>query len=115
MTLPEPAPDRLHGLDAVRAAALLLGICLHAALSFLPGLDPAAWPINDLQKSPLLGLLTFVIHVFRMSVFFLVAGLLAHLLYHRVGLRAFCRNRALRILVPLVVGWVVCYGLVAGV
>jgi glucan biosynthesis protein C len=116
LTRPEPAPaDRLHGLDAVRAAALLLGICLHATLSFLPGLDPLVWPISDTQKSAPLGLLSFVIHVFRMSVFFLVAGLLAHMLYHRIGLRAFCRNRALRILVPLAGGWVVCYLLIIGV
>ena len=28
--------ERLHGLDALRAAALLLGVVLHATLSFFP-------------------------------------------------------------------------------
>ena len=32
-----PAPERLHALDAVRGFALLLGIVLHATLSFMPG------------------------------------------------------------------------------
>ena len=30
------APERLHALDAVRGFALLLGIVLHATLSFIP-------------------------------------------------------------------------------
>ena len=29
--------ERLHGLDAVRAIALLLGIVVHASMSWLPG------------------------------------------------------------------------------
>ena len=33
----DQAPDRLHGLDAVRGYALLLGIVYHATMSFLPG------------------------------------------------------------------------------
>ncbi|HET7794540.1 MAG TPA: acyltransferase family protein [Rhizobacter sp.] len=116
MTRPEPAASqRLHGLDAVRAAALLLGICLHAALSFLPGVDPLVWPITDTQKSVPLGLLSFLIHVFRMSVFFMVAGLFAHMLYHRLGWRGFWRNRLMRIALPLAGGWVICYTLVIGI
>jgi hypothetical protein len=31
-----PAPERLHALDAVRGFALLLGIVLHATMSFVP-------------------------------------------------------------------------------
>lgn len=105
----EPAQPRLHALDAVRAAALLLGIVLHATLSFIPGLDTRLWPVSDIQKSPALAVVMFVIHIFRMSVFFLVAGLLAHMLFHRLGWAAFWRNRAKRILAPLVLGWGVCF------
>lgn len=107
--------DRLHGLDAVRAAALLLGIVLHACLSFVPGIPPELWPISDAQKSEVLSITMFVIHIFRMSVFFLIAGFLSRALLQRLGLRAFCRNRAARILAPLALGWVVCFALILGV
>jgi glucans biosynthesis protein C len=115
VTPTEPAPQRLHALDAIRAAALLLGIVLHACLSFVPGIPPELWPISDVQKSPALGITMFVIHIFRMSVFFLIAGLLSCALLHRLGLQAFCRNRAQRILAPLALGWVVCFALIMAV
>ena len=109
------APQRLHALDAIRAGALLLGIVLHACLSFVPGIPPELWPISDVQKSPALALTLFVIHIFRMSVYFLIAGLLSRALLHRLGQRAFCRNRAARILAPLVLGWALCFALILGV
>jgi len=42
-----------------------------------------------------------------MTLFFVLAGFFARLLFHRRGVRAFIRDRATRIVVPLVVGWVV--------
>jgi glucans biosynthesis protein C len=115
LTGTEPAPERLHALDAIRAAALLLGIVLHACLSFVPGIPPELWPISDVQKSPALAVTMFAIHTFRMAVFFVVAGLLSRALLQRLGIRGFCRNRAQRILVPLALGWVVCFALIIGV
>ena len=47
----------------------------------------------------------YVIHLFRMTLFFTIAGFFARLLLHRVGTRPFIRNRAMRIAVPFVVGW----------
>lgn len=107
--------ERLHALDAIRAAALLLGIFLHACLSFLPGLDSHLWPISDNQKSTALSLMVFVIHIFRMSVFFLMAGFLTRALFHRREFADFCRNRAARILAPLALGWLVCFPLIVGI
>ncbi len=114
-TTPDSEPPRLHALDAIRTAALLLGICLHACLSFIPGLSAEVWPISDVQKSTALTLAAFVIHVFRMSVFFLMAGFFARLLFCREGTRGFLRNRAARIVAPLVLGWVVCLVLIGAV
>ena len=37
---------RLHALDAVRGLALLLGVVLHTAMSYLPGFD-VMWPLAD--------------------------------------------------------------------
>lgn len=97
--------SRLHGLDAVRALALLGGIVLHACMSFLPGFREVGWPISDRSPSVTLGVLFFVLHTFRMTTFFLIAGFFGHMLFHRKGARAFVWDRLLRIGVPLVVGW----------
>ena len=109
------AGTRLHALDAIRASALLLGICLHASLSLVPTRGLAFWPVSDVQQSTALTVAGFVIHIFRMSVFFLVAGLLARALVESRGVVAFLRNRAARVLVPLVLGWVLCFALLVGV
>lgn len=105
--------NRLHALDAVRGFALLAGVVLHAAMSFLPGFAAAGWPLADASPSVTLGLTFYVIHVFRMTLFFVIAGFFGHLLYHRLGVRGFIRNRSLRIVVPLVVGWIVVFPLIA--
>ena len=44
-----PTPERLHALDAVRGFALLLGIILHATLSFIK--TPRFWIIQDIHPS----------------------------------------------------------------
>ena len=68
------APDpRRYDLDALRAAAMLLGILLHAGLSFAP-LFP--WPVQDERQSGIYGLLFAAIHGFRMPVFFVLSGFL---------------------------------------
>lgn len=105
--------NRLHALDAVRGFALLLGVVLHAAMSFLPGFGAMGWPLADISPSLPLGAAFYVIHVFRMTLFFVIAGFFGHLLYHRLGVRGFVRNRAVRIIVPLVVGWIVVFPLLA--
>jgi ABC-type multidrug transport system ATPase subunit len=45
--------------------------------------------------------------MFRMTLFFVIAGFFAHLVYHRRGARAFIKDRAKRIVVPMTVGWVI--------
>ena len=93
-------PERFHALDAARAVALLLGIALHATMSFFLGI-----PAQDSSQSTTLAVTFYVIHVFRMSLFYLIAGFFAHLVFHRRGARAFVKDRAKRILVPMTVGW----------
>lgn len=93
--------QRIHALDAVRAFALLLGIVLHATMSFFLPI-----PTRDSSQSDVLAGTFYVIHSFRMSLFFLIAGFFAHLAFHRSGARAFAKDRALRIAVPLAVGWI---------
>jgi len=103
-----PASERLHALDAVRGFALLLGIVLHATLSFVPA-PTRIWIIQDTHQSLALGLLFFVIHVFRMTTFFLMAGFFARMSFHRRGIWGFVTDRLQRIGLPLVVGWPIVF------
>ncbi len=109
-TLRHDAGDhRLHALDAVRGFALLLGVAFHAALSFMPGWPPGLWAMSDNSPSAFLSDAAFVAHVFRMTLFFFIAGYFARLLQHQRGTMGFWRNRAQRIALPLIIGWVVVY------
>jgi glucans biosynthesis protein C len=93
--------DRLHALDAVRAFALLLGIFLHGTMPFLYGIK--GWVSTD-TPSETMAAVWYVIHMFRMPVFFLLAGFFGRLLLERKGTKPFIRDRLKRIVVPLVVG-----------
>src|SRR3954451_5733383 len=103
-TAAAPASERLHALDAVRGLALLLGIVLHATLSFVSA-SPRFWIIQDTHPSAALGLLSFTIHVFRMTTFFLMAGFFARMSVHRRGSWGFVRDRLQRIGLAVVIGW----------
>lgn len=96
--------DRLHGLDALRGFALLLGIALHASMSYLPGAQHF-WIVADGERSRMLGGFFFWVHSFRMSLFFLLAGYFGRLLLERRGFGGFVRDRVRRILLPLLAFW----------
>ncbi|MEO8670228.1 MAG: acyltransferase family protein [Tahibacter sp.] len=101
---PHPLPERLHGLDALRGFALILGVALHACMSYLPDAQ-YLWIVNDGHPSLALSVLFYFIHLFRITLFFVIAGFFGRLAYHRLGLRGFARDRWRRIAVPLLVGW----------
>ena len=70
-SLDQAAPfDRRHDLDALRAVAMLLGIVLHAALSFAP----IPWTVSDSQQGEFYYVLFACIHGFRMPLFFMLSG-----------------------------------------
>jgi ABC-type multidrug transport system ATPase subunit/peptidoglycan/LPS O-acetylase OafA/YrhL len=102
MTRPADPTERLHALDAARAFALLLGIGLHATMSFFLPV-----PASDSSQSATLAVGFYVVHLFRMALFFLLAGFFARLSLQRRGTREFIKERAHRILVPMSVGWLV--------
>ncbi len=89
--------DRFHSLDAIRACALLAGILLHAIMAYMPG-----WPFSYGATSAGLGVLYFVIHIFRMALFFIIAGFFARLLHQRLGTKNFIKNRLKRIGLPFI-------------
>lgn len=95
-------PERLHGLDALRGGALLLGVVLHGAMSFIPA---PIWIVSDNHTSAWASGIFFVIHLFRMATFFLIAGLFAHMMIGRAGPWGFVKNRMVRIAAPFGVFW----------
>lgn len=94
--------ERLHGLDGLRGAALLLGVVLHGTLSFFPS---QIWIVGDAQTSVWASGLFFVIHLFRMASFFLIAGLFGHMMLKRRGTAGFIKTRLIRIAGPLAAFW----------
>jgi peptidoglycan/LPS O-acetylase OafA/YrhL len=92
---------RFHGLDACRAAAMMLGLFFHGAISFIS--MPIGWAIRDRSAHPLVDVFVWVCHTFRMPVFFLLAGFFGRLLYEKLGPGPFVRHRAKRLLVPFIV------------
>ena len=93
--------ERLHALDALRAFALFLGIYFHASLSYLPSFEE--WVVSDTSSSFLITIVSGFSHLFRMALFFFIAGYFARLVYHRKGRAYFIRDRAKRIALPLLI------------
>jgi peptidoglycan/LPS O-acetylase OafA/YrhL len=94
---------RFHGLDSCRAAAMMLGLFFHGAISFLDASPPFGWAIRDRSTSIVVDIFVFVCHTFRMPVFFLLGGFFGRLLHEKLGTAAFLRHRARRLLLPFVV------------
>lgn len=101
------SPERLHALDALRASALLLGVVLHATLSYFP--TTGVWLIADTDRSSLMSGLFFVIHAFRMPLFFLLAGFFGRMMYRRMGAGRFALSRLKRIGLPFVSLWPIMF------
>jgi glucans biosynthesis protein C len=97
-----PETERFHDLDAVRALALLLGVGLHGVMSFM---TPRFWIIGDVVQDTGANLAFYVIHMFRMTTFFVLAGFFAHRLMQKRGLGGFVGNRLKRVAAPLVIFW----------
>jgi peptidoglycan/LPS O-acetylase OafA/YrhL len=103
---------RLHALDAARGGALVLGVLFHACLPYLLG--PQLWIVRDTPNEGLT-IAFYVLHVFRMTVFFLLAGFFARMLVERRGVSGFVRNRLVRIATPLVVFWPLVFAAIVAV
>lgn len=100
------AAERFHALDALRAGALLLGVAVHASMSFWP---IQFWPIGDTHTAQSLFAFFLGSHIFRMSLFFMIAGFFAHMMLHKRGTGGFVKDRLKRIGLPLLVFWPVLF------
>lgn len=111
---PIAAHGRMHALDGLRATMMLLGLVLHTAVSYTVIDLGAAWGYKDTATTPFADLVVMFIHVFRMPVFFVLAGFFAAMLCVRRGVAGFVNNRLQRIVLPFVVAVVLLYPLVVG-
>ena len=108
---------RYHGLDALRAVAMVLGVVLHSALVYLePDIMAMVLPGTDVQPEPPMAatsILMFWIHIWRMPAFFLLAGFFSQMVLQQKGANWFLRDRSVRILGTFVV-FLFLFNLLAG-
>jgi len=80
---------------------MLLGIVLHAALPYMPSAE-GYWP-TDGSSSRLIDIIFQFIHIWRMPLFFILAGFFANLTISKKSWKYWWTNRCLRIGLPLLV------------
>ena len=102
-------PERYHGLDFVRAAMMSLGVVLHTALVYMP----EGWTYTDPNTVEWSPMIVWFIHSFRMSTFFVMAGFFGAMLHQRRGVWKFLGHRFDRIVIPLAVGAMILFPLLA--
>lgn len=88
---------------------MLLGIYLHCVVAYAP---VGGWPYKQPPLTESLVWSTSIIHVFRMPLFYAMAGFFAALLLQRYGARGTAINRFKRIVIPFVAGWIIVWPLV---
>ncbi len=81
---------------------MLLGIVLHASLSFFPSF----WMVADRRQEPAFGILFAAIHGFRMPLFFVMSGFFSAMLLQRRGRLELVKHRYRRVFLPLLLGMV---------
>jgi glucan biosynthesis protein C len=96
--------NRLHYLDNLRALAMLAGVLFHAALAYSPLVHPL-WLTADRSHSSWVDVVAWFVHLFRMPLFFAIAGFFAARLVQQRGVSGMLRNRVARVLLPLLVFW----------
>jgi glucans biosynthesis protein C len=94
---------RQLALDQLRALAMLAGVFFHAALAHSPLVQPF-FPTADASQAAWLDALLWPLHLVRMPLFFVIAGVFAAQSLARRGMAGLMAERARRLLLPLLVG-----------
>ena len=83
---------------------MLLGLVLHSALTYNVTYHGDAWSLKDPETTHIFSdSLVFLIHSFRMPIFFVVAGFFGAMLFYERQPRRMIKNRVSRIIFPFVV------------
>ncbi len=93
---------RYYAFDSLRAIMMLLGVVLHAAMTY-SSRHEIRFPLKSQETSELFYFLIYFIHTFRMPVFFLIAGFFGAFLFYTKGPEQMLKNRFRRIFLPLLV------------
>jgi len=93
--------ERLYYVDAIRTLAIGLVLLAHVAQVFNPWDE---WHITNAERSPIAGELAVVVAPWAMPIVMLLAGVSAWYSLRRRDNTTYLRERAVRLLVPLVVG-----------
>ena len=102
-----PTTQRLHYLDNLRALAMIGGVFFHAALAYSPVLHNL-WLTADSHQSAVVDIVSWFSHLFRMPVFFVIAGFFVAYLVGKRGMGGMLANRAKRILLPFIIFLPLC-------
>lgn len=100
ITRVDKSPERYHGLDLLRALAMLLGLLIHAPLLYT---DPAAAkgaglaPVAHEEVANWIFVTTAWIHQWRMPVFFILAGFFGCMVIAKRGPKAYLYDRLIRL------------------
>lgn len=115
LNIQNDAAIRYHYMDNLRALAMLAGVLFHASLAYSPMLH-YFWLTADKQSSKSIDVIAWFTHLFRMPLFFLVAGFFALFLIEKRGIKSMLGNRIKRVLVPLIIFFpLVIISIIAGI
>ena len=92
---------RYHGLDILRAVALILGLFFHASIPFAENSYPL-WIIYYENKNWVYDAIMVGTHSFRMPLFFLLAGFFSALLYRKLSGRNYLMARTKKLIFPFI-------------
>lgn len=96
--------NRIHSLDALRAIMMLLGIVFHAGISYCVYDQGRTWPLKDPNTTHIfIDFMIGYLHIFRMPIFFVVAGFFGALLFYERSPKIMLQNRFKRVLLPFIV------------
>jgi len=98
--------ERYHGLDFVRAVAMMLGVVLHVSMFFCD-VNSFHWLAGEYKRDSINTFAVKGIHLFRMQLFILLAGFFAELVFQRKGMNILMKDRIKRILWPFLVGIII--------
>lgn len=102
----------IHGSDAMRAVMMMLGLVIHASMTYSDVDYGNVWPLKDVtHTSHAFHILIEFIHVFRMPAFFVIAGFFGALLFYKKSPKAMLSNRLHRIVYPFIVALLILWPL----
>jgi peptidoglycan/LPS O-acetylase OafA/YrhL len=95
----EARDNRVHAFDGLRAFAMLAVVFAHSLLSFMD--TPIGWAVRDTSTWLGADFVVWCVRAFVLPLFFLLSGILAHIVCERDGVSGFLRRRTGRLLGPL--------------